>query len=161
MTSAGPIEDFPLPASNLQIEGDPTLWGLHETGTPTPRWVTAGDPVALAVITPLEGTLLLAPRRAASFLLYPLPLLPGGWVPCIKLQSPYLYLPSTTGVAADSPGYRLAPGANLEQLQRDILAAMSTGDLLPVTVSIGTGHGTVVLNGAQLPFVVLARAERA
>jgi len=163
MSSTGPIEHFPLPTSSLQVEGDPTLWGLQEADTPAPPWLTAGDPVALAVITPLQGTLLLAPRRAGSFLLYPLspPGIPppGGWVPCIKLRSPYLYLPSTTGVAADSPGYMLAPGANLEQLLQDILAAMGTGDLLPVSVSIGADRGTVMLNGAQLPFVVLAEAE--
>jgi hypothetical protein len=159
MSSPAPtILTFPIPSSILCVEGDPTQWGLLErviTG------LTDGEPVTLGVVTPLAGTLLLAPRRAGSFSLYPLPPA-GGWVPCVKLPAPYLYLPSTTGLAAHSPGYMLAPGTSLETLQQDIMTAMRDGTLLPPVSATIDGHaGTVILNGAFLPFVVLVDAEPA
>jgi hypothetical protein len=139
----------------LCVEGDPTQWGLRErviTG------LTDGGPLALHVVAPLAGTLLLAPRRAGSLFVRPLP---GdtGWVPCVKLPDPYLYLPSTSGLAAHSPGYMLASGTNLQTLQADIMTAMREGTLLTVSASLGELTGTVVLNGAELAFAVLADAE--
>jgi hypothetical protein len=150
------IEHLPFPGSYLCVEGDPTQWGLAARDI---AGLTAGEPVALEVITPLAGTLLLAPGRAGSLSVYPSPLLPGGWFPCVELPAPHLYLPSTTGVAAQSPGYMLAPGTNLETLQQDILTAMHDGTFLPVSATIDGHAGTVLLNGAALPFVVLVAAE--
>lgn len=137
------------------VEGDPTEWGLRE---PFVTGLTDGEPVALGVVTPLTGTLLLAPRRAGSFSVQPLPPA-GGWVPCVMLPASYLYLPSTTGLAAHSPGYMLGPGTSLETLQEEIMTAMRGGTLLTVSATIGGAAGTVVLNGALLPFVVLVDAE--
>ena len=104
MSTAVPTtEKFPLPKSFLCVEGDPTLWGLAVLDV-APS-LAAHDPVALEVVSPLAGTLLLAPLRAGSIVVSTPRAGPaGGWVPCLKLQSPYLYLPSTTGVAAHSPG---------------------------------------------------------
>ncbi|MGD0605766.1 MAG: hypothetical protein ABSA53_19490 [Streptosporangiaceae bacterium] len=156
MTTAPTVEHFPLPVSYLLVEGDPTQWGLSErimTG------LTDGDPVALAVATPLAGTLLLAPRRAGSLFVQQVPGGLTGWVPCVKLPAPALYLPRPAGVAPHSPWYTLAAGTDLGALQEDILAAMRDGALITVSASLGGSDGTLVLNGAELPFAVLADAE--
>jgi hypothetical protein len=159
MSSPDPVaEHLPPPNSFLLVEGDPTVWGMNETDVVSPSWLTDGEPVELTVVTPLSGALLLAPRRAGSLVLYP-DLPHGGWIPCTSLPSPYLYLPSTTGVAMQTPGYRLGPDTNINTLKQEILTAMRTGTLLKVSVSIGPSVGTVLLNGAHLPFVVLADAE--
>jgi hypothetical protein len=160
MSTAVPTtEKFPLPQSFLRVEGDPTLWGLAELDV-APS-LAAHDPVALEVVSPLAGTLLLAPLRAGSIVVSTPRAGPGGgWVPCVKLQSPYLYLPSTTGVAAHSPGYLLiAPDTDLETLKQDIMAAMREGTFHTVNVSFAGTTGVAMLNGAELPFVVLAAAE--
>ena len=150
------VDHAPLPKSILHVEGDPTEWGLSETDQARPPWITGEDPVELPVVSPLVGTLLLAPKLAGSFLLYPKPPITGGWVPCVRLPSAYLYLPSTVGVPADSPGYMLAPDTDLGQLRRDIKTVMGHDQFLTVDVSIGGVTGVVVLNGTKLPFVVLA-----
>ena len=161
MSSPDPvIEQLPPPKSFLGIEGDPTMWGLTEADVVSPPWLGTGHPVALPVVTPLSGTLLFAPSHAGSFLLNPV-LPEGGWVPCAQLQSPYLYLPRTTGVIPQEPGYRLSPGTSLETLRHDILAAMRAGTMLKIGVSIGPSIGTVVLHGGRLPIVVLVEAELA
>jgi hypothetical protein len=149
-------ETLPVPNSFLSIEGDPTPWGLTDLAQTVVPQLTAGQPVALEVVTPLAGTLLLSPRRAGSLVLVPSP--PGGgWVPCVRLPSLYLYLPSTAGLTAHSPGHVLAgPDADRQAVQHKILTAMSRGTAC--TVSISTG--TVVIHAAQLTFAVLADAER-
>jgi hypothetical protein len=163
MSSPDPgVEHLPRPRGFLLVEGDPTLWGLDEEYAGSPPWLTEHSS-ALAVVTPLSGMLLLAPRHAGSLVLYPAPEQPdrGGWVPCIRLPVSYLYLPSTTGVSLPTPGYPLAPGTDINTLQREILNAMDTGSLLQVGVSVDGRAGTVSLDGARLPFVVLANAELA
>jgi hypothetical protein len=145
------------PKSFLRIEGDPTSWGLTEENVTSAPWLTARKPVALTVVTPLSGVLLLAPRRVGSLLLSPA--LPrGGWIPVIMQPSRSLYLP-TAGQAVPATGYTLSPDVNQQTLQRDILTAMRKGTQLKVGVRIGPSIGTVVLNGAELPFVVLADAQ--
>jgi hypothetical protein len=160
MSSTVPTtEKFPLPQSFLRVDGDPTLWGLAELDV-APS-LAAHDPVALEVVSPLAGTLLLAPLRAGHIAVSTPRAGPGGgWVPCVKLKDPYLCLPSTTGVAAHSPGYMLAaPDTDLETLKEAILAAMRDGTFRTVNVSFAGTTGVVLLNGAELPFVVLAAAE--
>lgn len=159
MSSPDPgTEQLPPPTGFLLAGGDPTAWGLNEPDVVSPPWLTGGEPVELTVVTPLSGTLLLAPRRAGSLVLYP-SLPHGGWIPCVSLPSPCLYLPTTTGVALQTPGYRLGPNVNITTLKHEILTAMHAGTLLKVSVTIGPIAGTVLLNGAHLPFVVLADAE--
>jgi hypothetical protein len=163
MSSPDPgVEHLPRPRSFLLVQGDPTLWGLDEEYAGSPPWLTKPSS-ALAVVTPLSGKLLLAPRHAGSLVLYPPPEAhdDGGWVPCIRLPASYLYLPSTTGVSLPTPGYALAPGTDLNTLQREILNTMDTGSLLQVGVSVDGIAGAVSLDGAHLPFVVLANAELA
>lgn len=204
MNSTGPASgNLPLPSSILSIGGDPTVWGLRDTSADVAPKLKAGVPVALDVLTPLIGTFILAPRRAASIVLGGDALDPdggffygaklpvdtgGGWFygasPVAhphggffygaklaadphggffygtKLASPCLYLPNCTVAAPGSPGYVLSgSGANLEALQQAIMTAMGDGTLLTVDVSIGGIDGMVVVNGAELPFVVLVTAE--
>ena len=157
MSSTEPVsQNFPLPGSNLRIAGDPTSWGLRELAAEVTPQLLADAPVALTIVRPLAGTLLLAPSRAGGSVLSPLP---GGtgWVPCVKLPSACLYLPSAAGWTAGSPGYVLAGSdVNLEALQQDLMAAMSAGTRRTVSVSIDGIESIVVVNGAELPFVVLA-----
>jgi len=148
-----------VPASILQIEGDPTLWGVKTVGPHDPGW--HDDPVAIDIGAPVEGTLILSPARAGSFALTPPP--PGdGWMPAMTLLSgsQYLYIPTVKGLtsALASPGYLLAAQYDhqLPALQQDIMAAMDgDGSILAVNVNV-VGGGVVILNGAQLPFVVLS-----
>jgi hypothetical protein len=138
----------PLPKSMLQIEGDPTAWGLRDVGPGDPDWDST--PVALAVITPLVATLVLSPVRVGSFALLPPSADPArGEQP----TAPFVYLPSVTGV---SSGYALAAGNdNLATLEQDILTAMRESTYLPLEISVAGGTGTLVVNGGVLPFVVI------
>jgi hypothetical protein len=151
-----PAGQTELPASFLKIQGDPTSWGLP-TAPPQDGW--NNGPVAIDIITPVTGTLILSPARAGSFALtagkYN-----NGWVggDPIKLATPYLYIPTTSGLKPDTRGYPLAPQYdNLPALQRSIMDAMTTGSTLTVSVNV-PGGGVVILNGGQLPFAVLTEA---
>jgi len=148
----------PFPLSYLSVEGDPTNWGLDEIAAAVSPKLAADAPAVLSVVKPVVGTLLLAPRLAASIVLTPVPPA-GGWVPCVALAAPYLYLPSPAGVTASSPGYILAgSSANLEAVQEAITAAMSDSTRLTVDVTHNGTGSTVVINGAALRFAVLATA---
>jgi hypothetical protein len=157
MSSTDPVTlRFPLPRSILRMMGDPTPWSLDELAEQVAPKLLADDPVALAIVRPLAGTLLLGPRLAGGSALSPVP---GetGWVPCVKLPSACLYLPSAAGWVAGSSGYELAGSdANLETLQQDLMAAMRAGARHTVSVSVDGIESTVVVNGAELPFLVLA-----
>jgi hypothetical protein len=104
---------------------------------------------------------LLMPRQCGSLALTPPPLdVAGGWVPCVKLEEPYLYIPSASGLFASSPGYLLAaPDNNLAALQERITAAVHERKVISVAVGSVSGAGMVLLDGASLPFVVLGQAE--
>jgi hypothetical protein len=149
---------YPTPKSILQIEGDPTKWGLAALEPVNPNW--GSDPVELALVGPLTGTMVLAPARPGSLSLLPPP--PGdGWVPAQKMVLPYLYVPSAAGLPSTSPVYWLvAPySQNLAGLRADIASAMRTGAKLVVPVKGIGKDGVVVLNGAQLQFAVVGDAE--
>lgn len=159
MTSPVSLTVLPAPKSLLRVAGDPTEWGLRDAAVPAPPWLSTSNPVALAVATPLSGTLLLAPGRAGSFTLSPVgqssPSI-FSWIPC---PVPYLYLPATTGPTAQQCGYALAPGTDMGTLQRQILTAMADSSQLPVDITVGDASAMVVLNGANLPFVVLTEPQ--
>ncbi len=150
------------PASILQIQDDPTLWGLETVGPEDPGW--NDGPVAIDIGAPVKGTLILSPSRAGSFALTP-PKVGDGWMPAMTLASGsrYLYIPTATGLTAGSasPGYSLAAQYdNLSDLQQDIMNAMSgTGSILAVNLNV-IGGGVVILYGAQLPFAVLSEAAQ-
>jgi hypothetical protein len=147
----------PIPSSILQIEGDPTSWGLRDLEPVDPHW--GQEPVALAVLGPLFGTLLLSPSRIGSFALTP-PLPGDGWIPAFTLPSSHLYIPTPMGVTAKSLGYMLAASDNdLAALQQRIMNTMSEGTSLTVNVTSAGVSGVVVLNGAELPFAALGPAN--
>lgn len=143
------------PPTILQIEGDPTLWGLTTLQTQDPGW---DRPVAIAIGAPVEGRLILSPACVGSFSLTYNDA-KNGWHPAdLPAGSLFLYIPTTTGLTDVSSGYILAAQYdNLDALQESIMGAIRTGSTLAVNVDV-VGGGVVVLNGAQLPFVVLAEA---
>lgn len=148
----------PIPLSILKIQGDPTQWGLTTAPQQDPGW--NDGPVALGIMSPVAGTLILSPARVGSFALTP-GIWGNGWHPgaTIDLVSPYLYIPNATGLTSASPGYPLAaPDNNLPVLQRRIMDAMTSGSTLQVNVDV-LGGGLVTLNGAQLTFAVLAEVQ--
>jgi hypothetical protein len=151
-----PVGQAELVAGYLKIQGDPTSWGLA-AAAPEGGW--ADTPVAIQIVTPVAGTLILSPARTGSFALT-LAIYGNGWEHGgpIEVVSPNLYIPTTSGLTADSNGYPLPPEYDLAALQQSILDAMTTGSMLPVVVE-ADGIGVVVLNGAQLPFAVLADVQ--
>jgi hypothetical protein len=146
----------PIPRSILRIEGDPTSWGLGVVGPADPGWGDA--PVEVAIIAPVAGTLVLSPARVGSFTLVPPPI-GDGWMPALTLVAPHLYVPTATGLTAAAPGYALAPPDDeIPALITKLIDAMSgPGNRVTVQIS-AVGSGVVVLNGAQLPFAVVAPA---
>jgi hypothetical protein len=149
------------PTAYLRIQGDPTSWAMTGILPVMPAWSQDTGIVPLNVVGPLIGTLLLAPRQCGSLALTPPPIdVAGGWVPCIKLEQPYLYLPSASGLAAASPGYLLAaPDNDLATLQQRIVTAVQERSVISVAISSVGRPGVVLLDGASLPFVVLGQAE--
>jgi hypothetical protein len=122
-----------------------------------PGW--GADPVEIDVIGPLEGTMVLAPRRPGSLVLTPPP--PGdGWVPAQKMVAPYLYVPTPAGLPSTAPVYWLALpwSEDLPGLRARIAAAMQANETFAVPIS-AAGPGVVVLNGGQLTFAVVGDVE--
>jgi hypothetical protein len=141
----------------LRIEGDPASWILYDATIEAlaRRLHHSVDPIALRVVAPLQGRLVLSPRCAGSVaLLAP----PGGvgWVPGhIMLPASLIYVASVTGPTQDFHGYALTSSVDLDDLERKIMAAMDEGTVITVEISDGTESGVLVLNGATLPLVVL------
>lgn len=144
-----------FPASVLQIQGDPTLWGLRDTSAEDPHW---REPVAIEIVAPVKGTLVLSPKRVGSFSLVR-PDDHDGWMPAVEPVFPHLYVPSANGLTTASPGYYLPADVNLKELEDKIMTAMrGEASFLTVPIDVVAG-GIVVLNGAQLPFAVLGQGE--
>src|ERR1700734_2474246 len=120
-----PAGQAELVAGYLKIQGDPTSWGLA-AAPPQDGWFDT--PVVIPIITPVAGTLILSPARTGSFALT-LAIYGNGWLhgPTLQVASPYLYIPTTSGLTADSQGYPLAAQYDLPTLQQSILDAMTTG----------------------------------
>ena len=133
-------------ACHIQIGDDPTIWWLAEQIQPS----QLSQPLSVLTWYPIRGTLVLSPRASNVAIFTPPPVLvpnplsgPGG-----------LYLPTATGPSAGHIGYQLAgqdPAALAEQIQ----ALMRSGQ--SQTINLGAG-GTLVLNGATLPFAVTGPA---
>lgn len=133
-------------ACHIQIGDDPTIWWLAEQIQPS----QLSQPLSVLTWYPIRGNLVLSPRASNVAIFTPPPVLvpnplsgPGG-----------LYLPTATGPSAGHIGYQLAgqdPAALAEQIQ----ALMRSGQ--SQTINLGAG-GTLVLNGATLPFAVTGPA---
>jgi hypothetical protein len=144
------------PTSKLYIGGDPTRWGLRNIVPQNPGW---NGPVALAIVAPVVGTLVLSPARAGSLALLDPDWLGNGWVPA-AVEIPKLYVPTGTALTAQNASTLLyplaAPDNDTQALIQKLTDAMS-GTGKTVTVALGTGIGGVaVLNGAVLPYAVVA-----
>ena len=99
----------------LRIEGDPVSWILYDATIEAlaQRLTQSGDPIALRVVAPIQGRLVLSPRCAGSVALLAPPG-GGGWAPGhIMLPASHLYVASATGPTQDFPGYALASSAEL------------------------------------------------
>ena len=137
----------------LRIDSDPTSWELTNGIEQVPAF---GAPVVLPVYHPLRGDLVLSPRSVGSvvFLEYqppdPRDTRPDGYP--IPKGDGALYLPSPIGpdVLSYPPNLYLL-STDRAALEADIKAAMTKSTPLPVKI---TG-GEVVINGAEVPFVVL------
>lgn len=148
----------PTFSSVLKIQGDRTQWGLRNVPPQDPGW--NDGPVVLDIVTPVVGTLILSPARVGSFALTA-GIYGNGWHPGgpAQLVSPYLYIPNVTGWTTTSHGYPLAADTNFTELQQSITGAMTTGSTFSVNTEVPLGGGVVILNGAQLPFVVIAEVQ--
>jgi hypothetical protein len=141
------------PASILHIEGDPTAWGLADVGPENPGWT---GPVSLPIVVPVAGTLVLSPANVGGLALVD-PDWHNGWVPA-TVGVPQLYIATATGMKG-AVGYPLAaPDNNTHALIEKILNAMRTRSTITVALDI-VGGGTIVLNGAALPFAAVAPAS--
>lgn len=151
--------------NHLRIEGDPTVWTLGDPMT-DPSQLQSGQPLQVAIIAPVPGTLVLSGKAAASMALYgqepggvipsgggigPQGVIPSGNMP----RESFLYLPSATGLSADSLGYELPAQVNLAVLADQVASAMGAGAFFPVPLSGGAEDGVLVLSGATASFVVL------
>ena len=133
-------------ACHIQIGDDPTIWWLAEQIQPS----QLSQPLGVLTWYPIRGTLVLSPRASNVAIFTPPPVLvpnplsgPGG-----------LYLPTATGPSAGHIGYQLA-GQDPATLAEQIQALMRSGQSQTITLAAG---GTLVLNGATLPFAVTGPA---
>jgi len=156
-------------SSLLRIDGDPTTWHVSTT---IGQLSSSSGPVSLTVDEPLRGVLLLSPRALGSAVMLPQGMdyhhghAPNG---IILPDQAWLYVPSTTGPDPSSNPqrlYLLAHSKNIVELREEITAAMSTGSFVTLQLGgvAGSGaaatsaagdYGSIVLNCAVLPFVVL------
>ena len=135
----------------LQIGGDPNTWVPAEAVDPSQ--LTAPT-VPVPIIAPLFGTLLISSKAASIALVDPGDAGPVPSDAIVLVES--LYVPTATLASSSLTGYQLAPGTNLADLQTQIAMLMTKGTSQAIPLGGGTLHGVVVLNGATLPFVVLA-----
>jgi hypothetical protein len=149
----------PEPGLRLQIGTDPTVWVLQYADEDAVAWELsqATGPVVLPVVAPLQGRLVLSPQYAATVSLLRPPTVVGAHpTGVIGPTTPVVYLPSVTAATQEAPGHVLDHGTDLAALERDIIAAMTSGTRLTLQISALSGGGLLVLNGAALAFAVLA-----
>jgi len=135
--------------SYIQIEGDPTKWWIQDQ-LPASE-LTAGQPLTLTSLAPIEGILVLAPKIATVAVLS----VPAGSPPSpLGLPGEIIYLPTAAGPSAGHVGYVLADDVDPMTLSGQIAGAMHAGQ--SQTIALGGAGGTLVINGATLTFAVLA-----
>jgi|SRR5579862_4184028 len=132
----------------LQIEGDPTKWWIQDQ-VPANE-LTAGQPLTVTSLAPIEGILVLSPRSATVAVSN----VPAGSPPAsLAIPGEIVYLPTTAGPSAGHVGHEVAGGVDAAGLSGQIAGAMHAGQRLTIALASG---GTLVLNGATLTFAVLA-----
>jgi hypothetical protein len=131
----------------LQIEGDPTKWWIQDQ-VPANE-LTAGQPLTVTSLAPIEGILVLSPRSATVAVSN----VPGSPPASLAIPGEIIYLPTAAGPSAGHVGYEVAAGVDAAGLSGQIAGAMHAGQRLTIALASG---GTLVLNGATLSFAVLA-----
>lgn len=146
-------------AGTFSLLGSPSVGGPHPVGDPTK--VGGPHPVGSAPLSADPG--------------------PSGDAPSTQTSS-VVYLPSVTAANPGSPVNVLDAGTDLAAVEQDIIDAMNRGTPLTLSVaeryiidatdvidaidsgtaltpqiSVRSGHGVLVLNGAELAFAVLAQ----
>src|SRR3984957_1305288 len=132
----------------LQIEGDPTKWWIQDQ-VPANE-LTAGQPLTVTSLAPIEGILVLSPR-SATVAVSPVPA--GSPPASLAVPGEIVYLPTTAGPSAGHVGYEVAAGVDAAGLAGQIAGGMHAGQRLTIALAAG---GTLVLNGATLTFAVLS-----
>jgi hypothetical protein len=142
-------------STHLRIDDDPTTFVLSAPMDAT-TLTEATAALQLGVVGPYPGTLILNPAAAGALALQEVLPDQHGIIPTDDdIAVPYLYVPSSAGLTATSPGSQLPASPGLAALAGSIETAMNDGDPVRVSVSGVTGNGTVVLNGAVLAFAVV------
>jgi hypothetical protein len=144
--------------TELKIAGDVNTWTLSSPLDPG-ALTRADAPLTLAVTNPLEGTMVLSPATAGG-----VTLLLGGppdggpmdWIPGDdQVPLPFIYLPSGAGSSSPQDMYPMPRYTDSAALADEIASAMQAGTRLSLPYGNGQQDGTVVLNGARLPFAVV------
>jgi hypothetical protein len=133
----------------IQIEGDPTKWWIEDQ-LPANE-LTAGQPLTVTSLAPIEGILVLSPKSATVTVSN----VPSGSPPApLAIPGGIIYLPTATGPSAGHVGYVLAGDVDPMSLSGQIAGSMQGGQ--HQTIALGGAGGTLVINGATLTFAVLA-----
>jgi hypothetical protein len=132
----------------IQIEGDPTKWWIEDQ-LPANE-LTAGQPLTVTSLAPIEGILVLSPKNATVAVSN----VPAGPPPSpLDLPGEIIYLPTAAGPSAGHVGYVLADGVDPMTLSGQIAGSMHAGQ--HQSIALGGAGGTLVINGATLTFAVL------
>jgi len=146
--------------TQLKIAGDAHTWTLSSPLDPS-TLTGDGSPLSLDVTNPLEGVMVLSPSAAGSVTLLPgavAPVTPQGWIPGDeKTRLPFVYLPGTGGTSPQDM-YPLPSATDRDALTDEIAAAMEAGTRFSLSCGSSEQDGTLVLNGAALPFAVVTEA---
>jgi hypothetical protein len=134
--------------SYIQVGDDPTKWWLPEQFQASQL---TGQPQAIEVSAPVQGTLVLSPKSASVAIVE----VPTATVPKALDTVAAIYVPSAAGLSAANAGYELPASVIVANLPGQILTLMRDGFSTSIPLGgSGTG-GTLALNGATLAFVVI------
>jgi len=137
--------------SYIQIAGDLTKWWPGESFSASQL---TGQPVSVQIVSPVNGYLVISPR-AAGVAVFETDQVPPE---LLDIQAAGIYVPSAAGLAVGHAGYQLPASADLGDLAGQITTLMSNSGSQAVTLGGTASGGTLVLNGATLPFAVVFRA---
>ena len=151
--------------ATVRVNGDAVSWvvSVADIAATARQIAESSAPVVLAALGPAAGRLILSPRAASTVTLLPPPA-GGDVIPSHSdISAARIYLPCDTQRANSLPGYALAAGTDLGQLEDSITDAMqnsavtTAGLLVPTSVE---GPGFAILNGASLPYAVIIPPSR-
>jgi hypothetical protein len=137
--------------SYIQIGDDPTKWWLNQ---PINASQLTGQPLSVQVNLPVTGTLVLS-GKFANVVVYDQA--SGAPTRNLDVPIPAIYVPSAAGISEGHVGYELPASADLATLAGQIETSMRNGHSQTVTLGGNAAGGTLVLNGATLPFAVLCQ----